>query len=161
MQRPFPARALAPFVTAVLLAPAGCALGGAGPGREVSAFDLTAGSCLDPPGEIAPELSSVRVVPCDTPHTQEAFDTIRYAADDGTADDGAVHPGDEVLAAYAEAQCARRYQGYVGVPYAQSGLLLTYLLPSVRGWHHGDRAVVCVVTTAGEPLTGSVKGSRR
>ncbi|HVF06455.1 MAG TPA: septum formation family protein [Frankiaceae bacterium] len=160
MPHRFRARALAPFLAAAVLAPAGCSLGGAGPGRDVSAFDLTAGRCLVPPDEIAPELSDVRVVPCDTPHTHEAFDTVRYAAADGTATD-AVHPGPEALTSFAEAQCARRYEAYVGVPYAQSELLLTYLLPSVRGWHHGDRSVVCVVTTTGPSLTGSVQGTRR
>lgn len=160
MRRPFPARACAPFLAAAVLAPAGCALGGAGPGREVSAFELAPGSCLVPPEKIAPELAGVRVVPCDTPHPQEVYDTVRYDASDA-ADPAPVYPGDELLSSFAEAQCARRYRAYVGVPYAQSDLLLTYLLPSARSWHGGDRSVVCVVTTTGESLTISVKGSRR
>jgi hypothetical protein len=38
---------------------------------------------------------------------------------------------------------------------------MTYLLPSARSWQQGeDRSVLCFVTTTGDPLTNSVKGSK-
>ena len=49
---------------------------------------------------------------------------------------------------------------YVGVDYLDSSLFYTYLLPSARSWDDDDRSVVCFVTSPGEPLQRSVKGSR-
>ena len=46
--------------------------------------------------------------------------------------------------------------------YLDSKLFYTYLLPSARSWNDGDdRKVVCIVTTTGEELQTSVKGSQR
>ena len=62
----------------------------------------------------------------------------------------------------AEGACAQRFQSYVGVAYQDSSLFFTYLLPSARSWEQGDdRTVLCLVTTTGQKLTASVKGSKR
>ncbi len=46
--------------------------------------------------------------------------------------------------------------------YLDSKLFYTYLLPSARSWNDGkDRKVVCIVTTTGDQLQGSIKGSKR
>ncbi|MDX6610745.1 MAG: hypothetical protein QOF85_2698, partial [Solirubrobacterales bacterium] len=115
--------------------------------------------CVVPPNEIKAELSKVRVVSCATNHTQEAYALVDYVPAGG-ASPASVYPGDEVLKKYADGACAQRYEGYVGVAYADSSLFFTYLLPSARGWQGGDRSVVCFVTTTGKPLTKSVKGSK-
>lgn len=160
MDRRRPAAARALLLSAVLLAGAGCSVGkDAKPGRDVSSFKLKVGDCVVPPSEIKAELSSVRVVSCGTRHTQEAYALVDYAATGG-ASPASVYPGDDALKKFADGACAQRYEGYVGVAYADSALFFTYLLPSARGWQNGDRSVVCFVTTTGGPLTKSVKGSK-
>jgi hypothetical protein len=160
MDRRRPAGARALLLSAALLAAAGCSVGkDAKPGRDVSSFKLEVGDCVVPPTEIKAELSKVRVVNCATRHTQEAYALVDYAPADG-ASPASVYPGDDVLKKFADGACAQRYEGYVGVAYADSKLFFTYLLPSARGWQGGDRSVVCFVTTTGGPLTKSVKGSK-
>jgi hypothetical protein len=79
--------------------------------------------------------------------------------DDNSAGDN--YPGDTALRSFADGQCLQRFQGYTGTDYRHSSLFYTYLLPSVRSWAAKDRTVVCVITTTGQELTSSVKGSRR
>ena len=48
-----------------------------------------------------------------------------------------------------------------GVSYLNSSLYFTFLIPSARGWQESDdRTVICFVTTTGEELSSSVKGTR-
>jgi hypothetical protein len=133
------------------------ACGGSRPslGANLSVFHLKVGECLVPPKNIQAELSSVKVVACREPHTQEVFAVIQ----DNTSSDN--YPGDQVLRSFADGQCLQQFRGYVGVDYRQSSLYYTYLLPSVRSWSAGDRTVVCVITTTGQQMTSSVKGSKR
>jgi hypothetical protein len=149
---------------AVVFAVAGCS-GGGGLKRDkdghvtsagdLSVFDLRAGDCITPPGDVKAELDKVRVVPCKDGHTQEAFAVQPY-------DKGDAYPGDQALTAFADGVCLEQYQGYVGVAYQDSKLFYTYLLPSARSWNEGkDRKIVCIVTTTGEQLTASVKDSRK
>jgi hypothetical protein len=107
-----------------------------------------------PPTSIHAELSSVKVVACREPHTQEVFALVS----DSSAGDN--YPGDTALRSFADGQCLQRFAPYVGVDYRDSSLFYTYLLPSVRSWAAKDRTVVCVITTTGQKLTSSVKGSR-
>jgi hypothetical protein len=150
-------------VAAVLLLP-GCSLFGDdddGPGELVSTFTVKSGDCVVPPDEVAAELADLRVVPCETPHTQEAYAVIGYAGGtEASRAADAPYPGDVALKTFADGACAEAFEGYVGRPYADSSLFFTYLLPSPRSWQADDRNVVCLVTTTGEPLTSSVRGSR-
>ena len=153
-------RALGPCL-AVLLA-TGCSVFGDddGPGEDVSAFELEAGDCVVPPEEVAAELAELRVVPCETEHTQETYAVVEYTG--GTEESRALnapYPGDAALKTFADGACAQEYEGYVGVTYPDSAYFFTYLLPSPRSWQADDRSVVCLVTTTGETLTRSVKGS--
>jgi hypothetical protein len=110
-------------------------LGGKSTGSaQVSVFSLRPGDCLVPPTQIQANLSTVERVACSTPHTQEVFALVK----DSSAGDP-----------------------YVGVPYQHSTLFYTYLFPSPRSWAADDRTVDCVITTTGQKLTASVKGSKR
>jgi Septum formation len=150
-------RLAAAALAAGLLVALGACGGSSGPsaGVDVSVFHLKIGECIIPPTSIQAELSSLKVVACKEPHTQEVFAMV----DDSAAGDN--YPGDTALRNFADGQCLQRFQGYVGVAYRYSSLFYTYLLPSVRSWAAKDRTVVCVVTTTGQQLTSSVKGSRR
>jgi hypothetical protein len=151
-------------LVAIVLAVVACSGGGGlrrgSDGRVISAgdlsvFDVQTGDCVVPPTGMKPELEKVRVVPCQNPHTQEVFAVGKY-------DNADVYPGEKALTAFADGICVERYQPYVGVTYQDSKLLYTYLLPSARSWNEGkDRTVVCIVTTPGDPLTASVKDSKR
>jgi hypothetical protein len=148
-------------VAAVVLAAApvvaSCS-GSSGSGHNVSTFHLKAGDCVVPPKQVKAELSDVRVVSCTQPHTQEAYAILHMSGDVAQAE--APYPGPAVLKQFADGQCAQHYTSYVGVAYPDSSLFFTYLLPSPRGWQADDRSVVCIVTTTGNALTKSVKGSR-
>jgi hypothetical protein len=123
--------------------------------RNVSVFDLKPGDCLNPPAQITAQLSSVEVLPCGTPHTQETYALV----DDRKA--GSNYPGLVQLENFAKSGCLDDFAGYVGVPYQYSSLFYTYLLPSVRSWASDDRTVVCILTTTGQKVTGTWKGSKK
>lgn len=119
----------------------------------MSVFQLRPGDCLLTPKKIEAELTSVDEVRCTTPHDQQVY---ALARDGG----GSTYPPASTLSSFANAQCLDRFAPYVGVPYQDSSLYFTYLLPSVRSWAAGDRTVVCVVETVGKPLRRSVEGSK-
>jgi hypothetical protein len=148
-----PCRTVA-LVAALLAVTLGACGGGTPRGANVSVFHLKVGDCLVPPTNIQAELSSVKVVACKKPHTQEVYANV----DDASAGDN--YPGDTALRSFADGQCLQRFQGYVGVDYRESSLFYTYLLPSARSWETKDRTVVCVITTTGQQLTSSVKAGQ-
>ncbi|MDA8070387.1 MAG: septum formation family protein [Actinomycetota bacterium] len=132
---------------------AACSSSGPAGSRSVSVFRLRPGDCLITPKKIQAELTSIEEVPCTTPHTQQVYALVR---DHG----GSTYPPATALDSFANAQCLDHFAAYVGVPYQDSSLYFTYLLPSVRSWAAGDRTVVCVAETVGKPLRRSVQGSK-
>ena len=152
--------ALLIVVTAALLA--GCSKDNgnkAGPkGQNVATLDLQTGQCIEPPSKPTPEVETVQVFPCTEAHTEELFAIVPY----NKTDAGTEYPGDKVLRDFANGACLERYEDYVGAPYTDSSLFYTFLLPSPRSWSdRDDRDVMCFVTTTGEKLHASVKGSGR
>ena len=136
----------------------GCSLGSKAAERTahaVSVFHLEPGQCLNPPTSVQAQVSSLDVISCRAPHTQQVFALVRDSSG------GANYPGAQALQAFANAKCLQHFAAFVGIPYQQSSLFYTYLLPSVRSWAAGDRTVTCVVTTTGAKLTSSSQGSRR
>ena len=144
----------------VALTSTGCSLVDRGDDDDpdsVSVFSVGPGDCLSPPDKASEELSSLQTVPCTEPHTQEAYAVVAYSKKTDTSD----YPGQSALEKFADGTCAARYGKYVGVEYPDSSLFFTYLLPSARGWQQNrDRNVVCFVTTTGQKLTASVRGSK-
>ncbi len=148
-------------VTSLLLSPllAACSFTG---GDGASVFEVEPGQCFASPSEVKAEVSSLDEVSCAKPHGKEAYARAVYVPADGA--DGkpsSGFPGNDVLAAFAQGACAQRFTDYVGVSYLDSSLFFTYLAPSARSWQDDDRTVICFVTTAGRPLTGTVKGSKK
>lgn len=131
-------------------------------GNGASVFKLKVGNCVVPPTAIKAEISSVKVVSCTTPHTQEVFAEVPYGrlgTTTSTTSDN--YPGVAALQTYANGACLQDFASYVGVDYRYSSLFYTYMLPSARSWSSNDRTVVCLITTTGQPLTASVRGSRQ
>ncbi|MFL6162111.1 MAG: septum formation family protein [Jatrophihabitantaceae bacterium] len=152
---------LAVGLLTVTVATAGCGVLGGGKSKtSVSVFDIKPGQCFNPPATIKAELSKLSVVGCGQPHTEESYADVPFANANGSH--ASAYPGDALLKSFADGACAQRYTDYVGRDYLDSSYFFTYLLPSARGWEqHKDRNVVCFVTTTGQPLTATVKGSKR
>lgn len=133
---------------------------------SVTVFDAQVGDCFVAPTNVKAELSSLSKVPCTVAHQQELYAKVDYrpptSSDTSVAGFADPYPGDAVLDTFANGACAQAYTGYVGIAYPDSGLWMTYLLPSARSWQQGkDRSILCfVTTTAGGSLTKSVKGSK-
>jgi hypothetical protein len=123
-------------------------------------FSVTPGQCFQTPGKVQAELSSLQRTDCTKQHTREAYAIVPFVATGPTA--SSAYPGADALSAFAKGACAQRFKSYVGVDYLDSTLFFTYLMPSARSWEQDDdRDVICFVTTAGAPLTASVKNSKR
>ena len=149
-------------LAAVLALPlqGGCGyFGDSDEGEGVSVFHIEPGQCFEAQGEVKAQLSELTEHDCDQEHAQESYAVVEYVAEGSQTPD--TYPGDDALAKFANGACAGEYGKYVGVDYLDSELFYTYLLPSARSWDDDDRSVVCFVTSAGEPLQGSVKGSKR
>jgi hypothetical protein len=138
------------------LALGGCSLTSSALGHPhaVSVFHLEVGQCLDPPSKIVAQVSTLEVLSCKAPHTQQVFALVSDRA-------GSLYPGPGSLERFANASCLQHFASFVGIPYQQSSLFFTYLLPTVRSWEAGDHTVTCVITTTGAKLTSSVQGSKR
>jgi hypothetical protein len=121
---------------------------------KLSVYDLRAGDCLNPPDRVDNELVMVDVLPCADRHTQEvvAVKTI----------DSKDYPGDDEVRKTAEQLCVKPFGDYIGVDYVDSGLYLTYLLPSLRSWDDGDKDVTCIAQVVdADGVKGTLKGSER
>jgi hypothetical protein len=141
---------------------AGCSLfgGGGGDTTSVSVFSVVPGQCFQAPTKVKAELSKLERVPCSKPHVRESYAVIPYTPPTGTTGGG--YPGGDALSTFAKGACAQRFRGYVGVDYLDSSLFFTYLFPSARSWEQDDdRKIICFVTTTGDKLTASVKGSKK
>lgn len=137
----------------------GCGLfGGKDDSAGVSVFSVKPGQCFQAQTEVKAQISELAEVDCAEDHAQESYAVLPYQAAGGGAGD--TYPGDDALTKFAEGGCAGAYKTYVGVDYLDSSLFYTYLLPSARSWEDDDRSVVCFVTSTGEPLQGSAKGSK-
>jgi hypothetical protein len=152
-------KVLAPVMAVVLLVAAGVLLyerlqSKANGPHSVSVFALSVGQCVVPPTQITAELSTLDVVPCHVPHTQQVFFLVH---DDNAGDN---YPGASVLKTYADGNCLQHFAHFVGIAYQDSTLFYTYLLPSVRSWAAGDRTVTCLITTTGRKLTSTVQDSK-
>lgn len=129
-------------------------------GKSESVFSVQAGQCFEAPGTVKAQLSSLSRVSCTSPHNEEAYAVVPFQSANGST--GAAYPGADVLTTFAQGACAQRFTDYVGVNYLDSKLFFTYLLPSARSWEQdSDRNISCFVTTTGQKLTASVKGSKQ
>lgn len=127
---------------------AGCGLFGN------SVFELEVGDCFDDAGieDGATEVADVPIVDCGKAHDYEVF-----AAFDVTE---AAYPGDAATRDIARDGCIERFDAFVGIPYEQSALDVTYLYPTQQTWDDGDREIVCALYSLdGTQVTGTLEGS--
>jgi hypothetical protein len=118
--------------------------------------DVRVGDCFDlNDGLDVEEVGEIRAIPCDEPHTFEAYFTTDLPEGD--------YPSRSALDAQSEAACLPSFEPYVGRAYETSELYVTTFEPTQQGWREGDRGLLCVISTenAESALTGSVRNSGR
>ena len=127
---------------------------------EVSAFDLGEGDCfdlVDVDDGAAVAFTTVQLVVCDDEHQAEIFAIEMLDTPVGEA-----FPGTEARDQAAQALCEPGFEEFLGVPLAESELLLIWLAPTDESWDDDDREVACAVAAPeGESLTGTTAGAAR
>ena len=113
--------------------------------RPAAVFSLRAGECINSSSNGL----SVTVLSCATPHQAEVFATFRLA--------GSSWPGIAAVQQQASSGCANRLAGYVKPDLLNAGLAQEYVYPDQQAWQAGVRTVVCEVSAASGPLSGSVR----
>ena len=108
-------------------------------------FSLRAGDCLNS----SQNGLSVTILSCATPHEAEVFATFSLT--------GSSWPGDAAAQQQASSGCANRIAGYLNPQLLNAGLTQQYVYPNQDAWQAGVRTVVCEVSSASGPLTGSVR----
>ena len=113
--------------------------------RPAAVYGLRAGDCLNS----SRNGLSVTILPCATPHQAEVFATFSLT--------GSGWPGDPAAQQQASSGCTDRIAGYLNPQLLNAGLTEQYVYPDQKAWQAGVRTVVCEVSSAAGPLTGSVR----
>jgi hypothetical protein len=123
----------------------------AGP-EDANVFTLEVGDCLvDDTAE--GEVREVPVVPCDQPHTSEIYYSHTLSGD--------TLPSQSEMEDIVDAECVSRFEGFVGIPYPDSALLVTWLEPTPGSWAAGDRELLCLASGPAGEVVGTLEGSNR
>lgn len=117
----------------------------------VGAFNISVGDCLndlDVVSEEETEVSSATGVPCSEPHIYEVYYEQRLEG--------------YTLQALKDAQaqiCDEQFERFIGAPYWDTSLEITYLFPTSLSYAQGDRSIQCLVSTGDlSMVTGSLRG---
>ncbi|MGD8487145.1 MAG: septum formation family protein [Chloroflexota bacterium] len=90
---------------------------------------------------------------CSEPHDAEVAGSFELS--------GGEYPGVAGFDGWAQQICPAEFERYVGLPFEQSSLMLSYHFPDETLWSRGGRSIDCFVTTGGPgqvvdfPLRGS------
>jgi hypothetical protein len=113
--------------------------------RPAAVFSLRAGECLNS----SQNGLSVTILSCATPHQAEVFATFSLT--------GSSWPGEAAVQQQASGGCAGRVAGYLNPQLLNAGLTRQYVYPNQDAWRAGVRTVVCEVSSASGPLSGTVR----
>jgi putative regulator of septum formation len=113
--------------------------------RPAAVFSLRAGDCINS----SPNGLSVTILSCATPHEAEVFATFGLT--------GSAWPGEAAVQQQASSGCADRIAGYLNPQLLNAGLIQQYVYPNRDAWQADVRTVVCEVSSASGPLSGSVR----
>lgn len=119
-------------------------------GGQLDVFSVAVGDCFDDEG--GSEVTDVPVVPCSDPHDNEVYYDFTMDGTDFDAD---------AITAASEEYCAREFDTFVGLAYADSVLDWSTITPTSGSWAQGDRLVSCIVYEYGVKTSGSLKGAQR
>ena len=113
--------------------------------RPAAVFSLRAGDCLNS----SPNGLSVTILSCATPHEAEVFATFSLT--------GSSWPGERGRAAAGQQRLREPDRGLPEPAAAERGPAQQYVYPDQEAWQAGVRTVVCEVSSASGPLSGSVR----
>lgn len=112
--------------------------------KVVPITELSVGDCFSSDAEV----TVAELAPsCEAPHVYEVMSMTPTAL-------GEAFPGDDALAAEADALCSADF-AEIGRD-ALAGLATLHLIPTEDSWAEGDRDIAClIVSSDGAELTGS------
>lgn len=111
---------------------------------------LTPGTCLDTT-RMTGVITYVDVIDCASPHDGEVYAVVPTTA--------TTWPGDQAMAAEADAACAARFTAFAGVPVGESRLDFYYLYPLQPSFEQeGHRSIICIAHSR-EPVRGPLKNA--
>jgi Septum formation len=113
--------------------------------RPAAVFSLRAGECVNS----SQNGLSVTILSCATPHAAEVFATFSLT--------GSSWPGEAAVQQQVSTGCTNRLAGYLNPQLLNAGLTQKYVYPNQQAWQAGVRTVVCEVSSASGPLSGSVR----
>lgn len=122
-------------------------------GEDIDIFDIRVGDCLTQ--EVGSgTTSSTEVIPCSESHSGEIYASFNSAA--------ATFPGSDGINTEAEDGCVLRFTDFVGVPWEESTLAISYFVPTQDSWDlANDREILCILEDPAGPVSGSLRGSNR
>lgn len=126
-----------------------------------SVFEMEIGDCYDDPDSTplsqqqeGDEVETLPAVPCTDGHVYEVYASTTMDDDE--------YPGEEATAGRADEACIADFEQYVGLPYDESELEVTYLYPTSSSWSLGDdREITCLALDPAGPISGTLEGARR
>lgn len=135
------------------LALSGCSMIGDVLGGTGNVFELAVGDCIDDASLDDETVTSVPVVDCAEPHDSEIY--YSHVMTQST------YPGTTETTEEADVACAAAFEDFIGIPYADSELYLSYFYPTETTWAAGDRETLCLVYDRDSKTTGSLAGVAR
>lgn len=122
---------------------------------SLDVFSLRLGDCFNNTNTFieGTEVSSVRAIPCSTPHDNEIYALHSVEA--------TVFPSSEELSGIANDFCLSKFDQFIGIPYLDSLVDFTYLVPTEESWvQAGDREIQCIAyQMSREKYSGTLRNS--
>lgn len=135
-------------------------------GEQIFLYEPTIGDCFDPRKLDEPSSSNddqvdiVLKVDCALPHKYEVFDVVTYPNEAGT------YPGEAALETFANQNCTKNFDSYVGQIYELSELGVSFRATPENRWDTEPQSLACTLyqpssEPGGARLSGSMAGSAR
>lgn len=127
--------------------------------QVIDSFDLDLGDCFNDPAASAAgseevfEAGELELLDCAEPHAYEVYEMSDIA-------DGAF-PGEDAVLAEVQAVCLEGFEEFIGLPYDDSVIEVTYYYPSEQSWTVGDDRTIICAATEGPSTVGSLQGANR
>lgn len=95
------------------------------------------GACLNIDDMGTTEITEIPTLDCGTEHDAQVVGKFNLSQDGD-------FPGTEGMRTEAEDGCLASFSDFVGTPFEESTLNMTYISPSQESWDSGDREILCV-----------------
>ncbi len=129
-------------------------------GEQIFVYEPEVGDCFDlrrleSEGSTGP-VDIVLLIDCTLPHRYEVFDVQSFENVYG------VYPGEQALEDFANQNCTRNFDGYVGQRYELSEIEVHFWTTVEREWGSGPQPFACTLYVPGSDRSaGSLAGSSR